>query len=487
MAATIIDRLRETGTRLFLKSRDLAVHTASGYEAACGEACANSSYRLKISEDVVRDHLMLASVGELTHCGSMLGFRSQGKGTKKVRHVPEEIALIRAIFRWYLYGEEGESPLSANAIAARCMERGLRVRVGAKGQAVKHPDLVNVQDVLRILRNSHYQGKMPHAGNLYPTPHFDVPMEDGQGNGPVVHPDEFAMAHALLESGRCHRRDKRACLLSGILICPSCGRPMIVKPRPDGKSALFCPYRGRRNGRGGVKRCVGKTGRSIMLAVLEEWVLKHLAPLLCAELQALRAMKKGEGHERRLAAAELELRTATKQEGLKLAQLTDVLDATQLGEVAAQLRSRREALQRSVSELRAIIRREQTEDRDPFDLLSHSRQLVREALKRSVRWIAVTRQGVVCLTASGAYLGGRIFQASDGHKRYLGARLMPPTCQASLECRGWIAEEKSFLEGARLERGRWGMAGTPAELLPDFRLAPDLLPEGAEGDVLRAA
>lgn len=485
LGATFLDVLREHGTRLFVRNRDLAIHTASGYEAACSESVSNTSYRMKVSEDVTRDHLMLASVGELTNCGSMLGFRSLGKGSKKVRHIPEEIFLIRQIFRWYLYGEEGEGPLSASAIAVRCMERGYRVRVGANGQAVKYPDLVNVQDVLRILRNNHYRGLLPHAGKLYPTHHFDVPSEDGQTMGPVISPDEFEMAQALLQQAKCHRRDKRARLLSGVVVCASCGRPMIVRPSSSGKPAYRCAYGDRR---GPLGRCQGVSGRSILAEVLEGWVLEHLAPLLCAELQAIRATRDGDGHQRRLAAAEQELRAATEQEGVKLAQLAAVLDATQIAEVAAQLRMKREALQRTVAELRAAVRRELADQRDPFDLLSHSKSLLREALKRATRWITVTREGVVVLTAaSGAYVGARLVQVCDDRGRYLGARILPPTCQATLECRGWIAEEDSFLQGARLERGRWGKAGTRDELLPDFRLAEDYLPHGAEREILTAA
>jgi DNA invertase Pin-like site-specific DNA recombinase len=485
VAVGLLDLMKENGVRLFTKNRDLAIHTASGYESAMTEACSNQAYREKISEDVTRDHAMLASIGELTHSPSMLGFRSLGRGSKAARCVPEEIDLIRSIFRWYTYGDPGEAPLSANAIAARCMERGLKVRVGARNQKVKYPDQVGVQDVIRILKNHHYEGQMPHDGKLFPTRHFDVLSEDGLFMGPVITPEDFALAEDLRLNAKPEKRDRRAGLLNGIVVCASCGRPMRSQSRSQGRSFMYCPYR---QGRKVLRRCHGAESRSIILEELEEWVLTHLAPLLCAEMLAVKSLQNGDAVRRQLASAELELQTAIEQEGQKLAELMAILDPTQIAQIGSTLRTKREILQKKVNQLRSAVRAQERDSSNEFDLLGNSKSMIRLALQRSVHWITVTRQGIVVLTASGAYIGARLHLHSFGPKGYVGATIMPPTCAATMECRDWIKEPESFVEGARLERGRRGRKGTPKELLPDFHLFSEATPssEGAEQRLLNS-
>jgi DNA invertase Pin-like site-specific DNA recombinase len=485
VAGYFLRKLREHGVRFFARSQDMAIHTASGYESATTQACSNKAYRDKISEDVTRDHAMLAAVGELTGCASMFGFRSKGLKSKEVVHVPEEIALVRLIYHWYLYGDADEGPLSATAIAERCMERGLRVRVGAKGQPVKYPHLVGVQDVLRILRNVHYSGRMKHDGKIFATKHFDVPNEVGEGRGPVVSIEDWELAQHMLESARNnrrYRRDRRSSLLSGIAVCPDCGRPLIADGKPSQR--LFCAYS--RGFISGVP-CQRVAGRSIKTEILRDWVVEHLAPLLCAELQAIRALNRPRTVERDLMIAEAKLEEARRNEGERLAKLVSVLDGIQLGAVAAELRFSREEIERTVAELRIELRRQARDTSDEFDLLSESEGVLRQALLRAVRWIAVTKRGVVVLTSSGAYIGARLFVPKRvGKKGVSSACIAPPDPEATLECYGWIEQKSEFLLGARLQRGRWGNKGSDEELLPTMRVADGRLwlPSGTGSDEL---
>lgn len=147
------------------------------------------------------------------------------------------------------------------------------------------------------------------------------------------------------------------------------------------------------------------------------------------------------------------------------------MDAVQFAAVARRLREDREGVERQANELRAKSRKESIDGDDPFDLLTADEGLLRHALMRAVRWISVRREGIVVLTRAGAFVGAYLARddrnpGRGGHRR---PRLLPPSVEATRECRSWIENPEAFLAGARLLNGRWGRVPTEEELLPDYR------------------
>jgi DNA invertase Pin-like site-specific DNA recombinase len=207
VASFFLDALRAKGVKFFCRSQDMAIHTAGGRESCMTQACSNASMRAKVSEDVIRDHAMLASVGELPRDVSCLGFKSAGRGSKRVVANDQQIAIIRKTFDMYVFGEDGEAPLSASEIAYRFMQYGYRTSVGARGHKCADPDRVLPGAITRILRNPAYMGKINHDGKLFDTHHFDVAAPDGSGRTePVVSEAVFQAAQERLSHGNRYER-----------------------------------------------------------------------------------------------------------------------------------------------------------------------------------------------------------------------------------------------------------------------------------------
>lgn len=466
VAGYFLRKLREHGVRLFARMQDLFIHTASGYQAAATEAAANKAYRDRIAEDVERAHTTNAQNGLLIRDPSALGFRSAGKGTGRAVPVPDELDTVRLMYRLYLEGVDGEAPLSANAVAERLMQLGRRTSVGARGHKSKDPTLIGVTAITRTLRNAAYCGLIEKNGNYYETRLFDVPDPDGGGRmGTVVSRETWEAAGHRLDHGDRYERDTRAKLLSGVVLCPCCGRKMYPDTEREGRrQALHCRHR-----RSRFRSCSGGPFRTILVETMEDWCRQHLAPLLAAELVALHALQRGDDLATEIQTSERKLAEALKMEGEQLSALMGSLDAQQIAAVARKLRENRESIQSRLCDLRAKARHQAETDQRPVELLSVDVGLLRAALLRAVRWVTITRKGVVVLTRSGAYIGAYL---ASGDKRETGGhrppKILPPSVEATRECRSWIEDREAFLAGARLSGGRWAHTPADEEILPEY-------------------
>jgi DNA invertase Pin-like site-specific DNA recombinase len=467
VASLFIRKLRSHGVRLFSRSQDYAIHTASGYQRAIAEACENRAYSDKISEDIIRAHATLASVGMLTRDPSCLGFRSAGRGTGGVVAVPEELATVRQVFHWYTIGD-GEGPLTARRIAIRLMDSGIRVAVGAKGHKAIDPSRVFPGQITNILRNVQYVGFIKHDETLYPTKLFHVPKADGSGElDTVVSQAMFDEANRLLDEQDWHLRDSNPKLLNGVLICPSCGRKIYGQSRGEGLPRyVYCPYRC-----GKYRECWATNYRTLHIQELESWVRQHLAPLLAAELMAMKLERRGDPMRVELAAIETRIQALQQAETEKLAELIHLLDAAQIANVAAKFKRDRDELERHAAGLRLRIRSTSVETSNPLDLMAESEGMLRQALLRAVQWMCVTKWGIVVLTKGGAYIGARL---ARGPKRSRGGHrpptILPPTVEATLECRSWITDPEAFRAGRRRVEGRFGKNVEDQVLFPPLRV-----------------
>ena len=463
VAALLGRKLRAHGVRLLALTLDYQLHTTSGLDNFMADAIRNRSYSDRIADDVYRNHEAKALAGEVYKDPSCLGFRSGTKGMGQVVPVPTELDLVRLIFDLYVYGPAGGAPLSAFAIADYLMRHGHQVAVGAKNHKCRDRARVHPGQVTSILKNVSYVGQQNFGGVAYDCPAFLVDGPDGQKET-VVPRFVFDRAQEMRLAVGQFGKDRRAKLLNGILVCPCCGRKMYAHSRGVKYApSIVCQERG-----GLFGTCQGEGYRTLALPTIEDWVKSHLAPILIAELQALRAERAGEPLGRELAAAERQLEVAKSRESKELADLVGVLDAVQLSAVASELRRQRQNTERRVAELRSRARGQVLRREDPFDLASETQGTLRAALLRAVRWIAVTDQGIVVLTRNGAYIGARL---ARGDKRSRGGhrppKILPPSVEATKACLSWIRNRETFLEGLR-RGGHWSAPPPNHELCPEY-------------------
>jgi DNA invertase Pin-like site-specific DNA recombinase len=477
VAALFLRKLIAHGVSFYSQTQNMYIHTASGYQSALVEATSNKASSDKVGEDVARHLATNAANGLLTRDPSCLGFRSAGKGTGVAVPVHDELDTVRKVFHWYVVGEDGEGLLSARAIALRCMDLGLRLSVGAKNHKCNDPSVVHTGTILRILRNGAYAGLITNDGERFETDKFHVPSLDGSGRMETVVPrDVWEEAQRILDGGDKTLRNRRAKLLTGIVLCPCCGRKMYAQPNSSPSRSIHCPYRC-----GRYRACFGEGYRTLKSEHLESWVRKHLAPLLAAEIVAMRAERTGEPARKEIAALERKSAALRSLETERLAEMIAAgMEASQVMAVGAKFSSERKDVERRLAELRLRERGEVARQHDPFDLLSESDAVVRTALIRAVRWITFTKWGLIVLTKSGAYIGAYY---GRGDKRPRGGhrppKLLPPSVAATRECVSWIRDREAFLEGARHIGGRWSKVPSDQELLPLQRedaSTPEIVP-----------
>jgi DNA invertase Pin-like site-specific DNA recombinase len=466
VGALILRKLRSKGVALYAKTLNYHIHEVAGFDNAMQDAIRNRSYSDRISSDVYRNHETKAKAGEIYKDPSCLGFRSAGLRTCKAVPIQEELDIVRKVFELYCYGPEGGAPMSASGIADHFMDIGIKVAVGAKNHKCRDDSVVHGNQVAQILKNPSYIGMQQFDGKLYPCDEFLVDALDGS-KAAVISRDQFDMAAQMKEEAGKNLRLKEPTLLRGLTVCPSCGRKTYAHPKGfKFERSIYCMNR-----IGRYKTCFASNYRSLHMADLEQWVKIHLADLLIAELQAMRAERSGQGVQRELNSVERKIEELRRTETTRLTELSmGALDPSQIATVAAEFRRQKAELQKRADDLRRNIRGHANGDRsDPFELQSANDAALRTALQRSIRWIAITKWGLVVLTKGGSYIGARL---GPGKKRERGGHkpptILPPDVEATKECLKWIGDRERFLVGLR--RGV-GVAHAPSD--PDDLLCPE--------------
>lgn len=459
VAGYLLRELRANGIRLFSMSRDMAIHTSSGFQAATTEACANRGYRDRISEDVTRDHQMRAEIGEFPGDPSCYGFASAGLRTGRVVPNDEHLSVVRRIFRWFLEGSKEGAPMSMYAIARKCREEGISLYCGLKGRPPRDPSAVDPRQVRRILSNPAYISQIRWGGRTYPTERYKI--RDTSGNlVTVICERDYYETQRLLGSWERGERDPRSRLLSGSLVCPDCGCRMKYR-KNHGSSNVYCKNRYLHH-----TGCVGENYRIITSRVLENWVRAHLAPLIAAELRATRLLRGGNSVLGELRDAERQLDQAVEREGVSLAALVGTMDGLQFAAVAHGLREERSRLEARVRQLRATVRDSQVEPLDDASLIGVSDAVLRQGLMQAVRWMSVSRHGVTVLTASGSYIGA-FLGLGESPSGPAPSIVLAPSVEATRECRNWVSGSDRFIAGLSRSRLWPTRLGTREELYPE--------------------
>jgi hypothetical protein len=160
-----------------------------------------------------------------------------------------------------------------------------------------------------------------------------------------------------------------------------------------------------------------------------------------------------------------ELRTA-ETKALRAALLG--LDEDQVARLAQELRAEREDAERRLMDARRCLAQRECRLGSPADLDTEDPMRLKEALRRLVRWAAVSDQGVTILTALGSYVGARFVERDMGVYNDSSNRrsLEPPTALSVAACLSWIGDPARFVAGRRDALGDSAARRTDEDLLP---------------------
>lgn len=464
----LVKLFRRYKVRLIEAGRDVELDTARGKSNAALEAARAAEFRDQIEEDIERDLDFKFLRGQFTRNPSCYGWRSKGRGSQAVIHIPEEIANVRTIFSWFL-GLDGGRPLGVHQIAQRCMKEGMRIAVGAKGHKVNFPDRVRSNQIRSILGNPMYIGEWQHNRQRKPYPQLLIVPEDGFGEPqPVVAPDVWYAAEAKLAErvrvGKKAATSQR--LLAGLVICGACGQPCHVNVhiRKSGikRERWICPRR-----EGIDRSCWGASYGSVLVDQLDRWIVDYAAPMLALEIDDIVREGQDGSLRREFEALNTKLEQTKELETHRLKQAISVLDETQFAAVASSLREDRIKLLARIDELRSLVKEDDRRiPTDPQALLATNPTLLQDALARSLYWIALTDKGVVAFTKLKRPLAGRYKSRPNEQKVRQGRTVAPPDFDTLDECESWFVAPDQFIAGRRYSLGEAASRLSDTELFP---------------------
>jgi len=459
------------GIRFIADNDDMDIDSAKGlYEATIG-AAANRQWRDKISEDIRRDHKFKMQSGLFTRNPSCYGFRSKGKGSQSVEPRWNELDLVNRIFRLFVHGEGECGPMGINAIANLLMDERISIAVEAKGHKAIHPEKVYTSRIRTILTNCEYIGKFRHNRHEYDVKALLVPSRDGTGEVETAVPVtiyEAAQEKLKLTDRPGKKSVYSEHLLTGLVICAYCGRPLHVHYEPrktDGVASKWFVC----NNRKPPRYCRPYGMRMIQEDVLDNWVLSELAPLLMLEIRSIQNSAGRDADEQALASTERKINDLHKQETQSLRDMLKVFDKEQITRVAADFRSEREQLERKAEELRNRLKpHDVLPDLSVETLAQMPTSAIKDALRRAIQWIAIGKDGVTVLTSFGTYIGTTFIDIPKGTYFTSGTRtgIAVPSPGNMLRCLCYLPSPEDFVKGRRASMGHRAEILTDAEILP---------------------
>jgi DNA invertase Pin-like site-specific DNA recombinase len=455
------------GVRLIVGGRDLELETARGKCDASIEAARSREWRDEISENVQRDHDYKFRLGLFTRNPSCYGFRSAGRDTQGVVFIYEELRVVRRIFDMAC-GRHGGPPMGHYQIARRLMDEGVTTAVGARGHKTKRPGRVDGSQVRNILQNCMYVGLWQHNKERKTFPQLFVPPEDGIGDpAPWIPQDLWDEAQARLSAtpklGSQAGNLKR--MLSGLVVCGACGRPCHAHKTIAGAHRWICPHRSGRH-----KTCTGSSYASIRIDELDQWVLEYLAPMLAIEVQDVLDERLNSPLLAQMMAKEAQLAELKEVETKQLKMAMRTLDEYAFTALARSLREEREQLELEVADAKRLVSTATVfPGLEAQQLWAKEPEILKGALTRCLRWVALTDMGVLPYTKLGSYTPGRfvekdltVYNTADNHRT-----IAPPDEEAWMDCQHWITDKSAFAAGRRYS------LGTRGERLPLDALVPD--------------
>jgi hypothetical protein len=224
IASDLIEFFAKHDVALYDRNGRVDIWTPEGRQAVLGAAVAAQHMREMCAVNSARGVRKSVEKGALVTRPNVLGFRSAGKYTGKVTPIPDELELVRRIYKLYTIGE-GDGPLGCVDIVKLLMSENYvwqpdlhSVRGVKRSEFTKH--IIYPTQIRNVLKDPRYQGKQPHKGKPVPCAAYLV---DGQT---AVDPALFERAQLKLQAeSRIPNAAKRTnYALTGLLCCAMCGQ-----------------------------------------------------------------------------------------------------------------------------------------------------------------------------------------------------------------------------------------------------------------------
>ncbi|MGC4045059.1 MAG: recombinase family protein [Armatimonas sp.] len=487
---------------LFDRNGRVDIETPEGRNAVRNNAIAAAHFRELCAVRSPVGIKRSASKGIVVTDANTLGFRSCGRYSRQISHVPEEQEVVRRIYNLFYSGEGDSGPLTVLQIAKRLMDEKYQwtpdlheTRGKKRNEATR--DVIYKWQVQRVLKDARYIGKQKQYGELWDCPAYLV-----DGTNPVV---PLTLWHAVQQKLAGFKRiggaGQQLRAMTGVLRCGLCAQ------------GLQASHTTSRLKDGNVKRTVyWKTVRSeswcwcdhkivnLQEMAVDQYIDTVLAPLLLGELRE-RALcaQAGPARTERIR-LEMELAEAERKCRVELPKLA--LELLGNPTLASVLSTAEQQLHSQIRELKAKIA-ESGKQVATLDTTTTEKGLIniaallpserRDILRSVIRWAAVIPSGnprepvpgyspntrmrpashagwVVFLTAWGTYhtaMIERVFQKAITDHRQLVLRPAEPnealgTIMDFPDPHGFAAGLKRAYDGRKYEYD-------PAEVLPGYQ------------------
>lgn len=161
----------------------------------------------------------------------LVGQPNKGNGKYLVLH-PIESEIVRQIYEWYLYNKDSDGGIATHLATYLLDDKGLLPRArGIVGRNAPGP--FQRDHIRKILQNPFYTGVLPYYGKQTEGTKSGTSPQMFPGKHPaIISSEDFEEVQALRKQGigvqRLHHGQTvpREYLLTGILRCGYCGRPM---------------------------------------------------------------------------------------------------------------------------------------------------------------------------------------------------------------------------------------------------------------------
>lgn len=448
--------------RVVMQGREVDPGSADGRFHVTMEAANNRRWRDQISEDVRRDHDLKARLGLFTRNPSCLGFRSKGKGSQAVEPIEQELEVVRRIYHLYVHGEDCQPPMSTSGIAKKLMREGLVVSVGAKGHKIKDDRVVHESQIRTILTNPMYVGKWRHQGQIYDCPALRVCGPSGRDRAISVELFEAAQAKLARPKTRNEKSRHSPHLLTGLVVCGGCGRPMQLGSKRGSDARVFrCSYKN--------LGCPRGASVGVRENVLDGWVLNTLLPLVRSRVGQSKEDADAQALQAEQAKLERRVQELLAKEGFQLAELLGKVEPEQIAAIASQLRSERMMVEHRLRQVHEQLSQSSETANLTDDAIRDLAPLrLKHALMSLLCWIALTKHGVVVYTRTGAVIAANYDESELlRYKTAGGARLVgEPTVASAACCAQWFPCPERFVVGRRHVLGNSALGMGDSELLP---------------------
>lgn len=226
----MIDLLNKYGVMLFDRYGPVDIATPQGKQMVRSNAVSSANYRERSAEDSRRGIVKNREQGKLVTGCDVLGFRSGGRYSRTVIHIPDEQEMVRRIFRMFDVGEDGQGPMSYATIARKLMEEGyqwtpdLHEKRG-KQRTGHTKNLIYDWQIKRLLTDCRYQARQPHGGEEWAC---DILLVDGM---PVVDVALYERVQAKIKAqSRVSNAGVGSRALTSMVRCGLCGQGLNVSP-----------------------------------------------------------------------------------------------------------------------------------------------------------------------------------------------------------------------------------------------------------------